>query len=139
MMEKSGSISYQNNIGGFNVSLAYKDSQFDNYDIPNGAIIHMEDEHHDEEEHHDEDEHHDDEEHHDEDEHHDEENLGYLENSDFESNHLKDLEFQRQATGGILAFHIETLKVFLEFLSMVTAMATKVTECTTKTSIMTKT
>ena len=40
---ESGSFSYQNNIGGFNVSLAYKDSQFDNYDIPNGAIIHAED------------------------------------------------------------------------------------------------
>ena len=44
---EAGSFSYQNNIGGFNISLAYKDSQFDNYDIPNGAIIHSEDEHHD--------------------------------------------------------------------------------------------
>ena len=44
---EAGSFSYQNNLGGFNISLAYKDSQFDNYDIPNGAIIHTEDEHHD--------------------------------------------------------------------------------------------
>ncbi|MEC9414139.1 MAG: TonB-dependent receptor [Pseudomonadota bacterium] len=66
----SGSFSYQNNIGGFNLSLAFKDSQFDNFDIPNGAIIHTEDEHH-EEAHHDENEH--------------EENLGNLPNSDYES------------------------------------------------------
>ena len=33
---ETGSFSYQNNIGGFNLSLAFKDSQFDNFDIPNG-------------------------------------------------------------------------------------------------------
>jgi iron complex outermembrane receptor protein len=44
---EAGSFSFQNNIGGFNITLAYKDSEFDNYDIPNGAIIHSEEEHHD--------------------------------------------------------------------------------------------
>lgn len=62
---EAGSLSYQNNVGGFNLSFAIKDSQFDNFDIPNGAILHSEEEHHDEEGH--------------------EENLGYLLNSDFES------------------------------------------------------
>ena len=63
-------INYKNNIGGFNFNFGYKNTEFENYDIPNGAIIH--------EEEHDE---HGDEEHHDEDEH--EENLGYVNNSDF--------------------------------------------------------
>ena len=49
-------FSYKDNLGGLNISLAYKDGSFDNYDIPMGAIIHSEEEHdddHDEE--HDED------------------------------------------------------------------------------------
>ena len=53
-------LSYQNNIGGFNVSAAYKDSEFDDFDIPTGAVIHGEEEEH-------------------------EEDLGYLTNSDYES------------------------------------------------------
>ena len=64
-------FSYQNNIGGLNLSLAYKDSQFGNFDIPHGAILHREEEHHEDEEEEDHDEH--------------EEDLGYLANSDFES------------------------------------------------------
>lgn len=39
----SHDFSYQNNLGGFNVSLAYKDSDFGNFDIPDGAVIHHED------------------------------------------------------------------------------------------------
>ena len=54
----SHDFSYQNNIGGFNLSLAYKDSEFDNFDIPSGAVLHTEEEHHDEEEHEGEEEHH---------------------------------------------------------------------------------
>ena len=50
-------------VAGFNVNFGYKNTEFGNYDIPNGAIMH-------EEEHHDEDDH--DEEGHDEDEHEDE-------------------------------------------------------------------
>ena len=63
-------INFKNNVNGFNFNFGYKNTEFGNYDIPNGAIIH--------EEEHDE---HGDEEHHDEDEH--EENLGYVNNSDF--------------------------------------------------------
>ena len=37
----SQSFSYKNNIAGFNVSLAFKDSSFGNYDIPDGAVIIM--------------------------------------------------------------------------------------------------
>ena len=38
----SHDFSYQNNLGGLNISAAYKDSQFGDYDIPNGAVIHHE-------------------------------------------------------------------------------------------------
>ena len=71
------SLFYQDNIQNINISFSYKDSSFGNFDVPNGAIIHMEEEHHDEDEGHDEEE------------DHDEENLGYLANSDFASESLK--------------------------------------------------
>lgn len=56
----SGELSYQDNFGGLNFSLAYKDSNFNNFEIPFGSIIHEEEE---EEEH--------------------EENPKFLPNSDF--------------------------------------------------------
>ncbi len=46
---QSGEISYQNNLGGLNFSLAYKDSSFEKFEIPFGAIIHEEEEHEEEE------------------------------------------------------------------------------------------
>ena len=46
----SHDFSYQNNLGGLNISLAYKDSQFDNYEIPEGAVIHHPGEEEEEEE-----------------------------------------------------------------------------------------
>ncbi|MDB9898141.1 TonB-dependent receptor [Gammaproteobacteria bacterium] len=57
-------VNLKRNINGFNINFGYKNSEFGNYDIPNGAILH-------EEEH--------------EDEHGDEheEGLGYVNNSDF--------------------------------------------------------
>ena len=64
-------FNYKNNFNGFNVNFGYKETDFGNYDIPNGAIAH-EDEHGDD---HDEDEDHDEHEMH-------EEDLGYLNNSD---------------------------------------------------------
>ncbi len=67
----SHNLSYQNNLGGLNFSLAYKDSQFDNFDVPTGAILHDED-HEDE---------------HEDDEHEEEE--GFLSNSDFENKALR--------------------------------------------------
>ncbi|MDB4158542.1 TonB-dependent receptor [Gammaproteobacteria bacterium] len=53
-------INYKNNINGFNVNFGYKESKFGNFDVPNGALIHEEEDH---------------------DEH--EENLGYINNSDY--------------------------------------------------------
>ena len=52
-------VNYKNNINGFNVNFGYKESNFGNFDVPNGALIHEED--HDEHE----------------------ENLGYINNSDY--------------------------------------------------------
>ena len=69
----SQSIFYQDNLNNINISFAYKDSSFGNFDVPNGAIIHMEEEHHDEDEDHDE----------------HEEDLRHLANSDFESESIK--------------------------------------------------
>ena len=66
-------VSYQGNLGGINVSVNYKESDFGNFDIPTGAVLHSEDDH-------DEDEHED---HEEEGEH--EADLGYLSNSDHES------------------------------------------------------
>ena len=63
----SHSLSYQNNLGGLNLSFGYKDSQFGDFDVPNGAILH--DEKHEGQE--------DDGDH--------EEDLGFLSNSDFEN------------------------------------------------------
>ena len=73
----SHNLSYQNNLGGLNFSFAYKDSQFDNFDVPTGAILHDE-EHEEHEDDHDEDH---------EDEH--EEEVGFLSNSDFENKALR--------------------------------------------------
>ncbi len=55
-------FNFKNNFNGINVSFGYKNTEFDNYDIPVGAILH-EEEHHGNEDHGDED--------------HDE-NMGYL-------------------------------------------------------------
>ncbi len=68
---KVGQFSYKDNLGGLNISYAFKDASFKKYDIPMGAVIHSEEHEEDhEDENHDED--------HDED-------LGYLENSDYEA------------------------------------------------------
>ena len=65
------SFTYTDNVGGFNVALSYKNAEFGNFDVPDGAIMHEEEEHHDEDEDHDEEEHHD-------------EDEGFLANSDYE-------------------------------------------------------
>ena len=56
-------VNYKNNLNGFNVSLGYKNSEFGNFDIPSGAVIHDDHDDHEGEE---------------------EEELSYLKNSDFE-------------------------------------------------------
>ena len=58
-------FNYKENINGFNVNVGYKKSEFGNFDIPSGAVMHDED-------------------HEDHDDHEAEEELSYLENSDLE-------------------------------------------------------
>ena len=60
-------VNLKRNINGFNVNFGYKNTEFGNYDIPNGAILHEEEHEEDHEEDHEE----------------HEENLGYVNNSDF--------------------------------------------------------
>ena len=72
----SQSIFYQDNLNDINISFSYKDSSFGDFDVPNGSIIHIEEEHHEDHEGHED---------HDE----QEEELGYLANSDFASESLK--------------------------------------------------
>ena len=60
-------FNYKNNFYGFNVNFGYKNTKFGNFDIPNGAIIHEEEDHDDEHE----------------------ENMGYVNNSDLASEATK--------------------------------------------------
>ena len=63
----SKNLNYKNNIGGFNVNFGYNKINFENYDVPSGAVFH-------EEEH---------SEHEEEEEEHHEENMGFINNSDY--------------------------------------------------------
>ena len=67
-------FSHQSNIAGLNFSATYNNAEFENFDLPNGALMHEEDDHGDE--------HNDDhgDEHGDE---HEEEPIGFLNNSDY--------------------------------------------------------
>ena len=38
-------INMKGNVGGFNVNLGFKSTELGNYDVPNGAVIHSEEEH----------------------------------------------------------------------------------------------
>src|SRR6056300_113330 len=89
----SQSIFYQDNLNDINISFLYKDSSFGDFDVPNGSIIHIQEEHHEEHEESDE----------------QEEELGYLVNSDFASESLK---FGASKTGdwGYLGFSLANIE-----------------------------
>ena len=87
-------FNYKNNIGGFNVNFGHKNTDFGNYDVPGGAVIHSEEEHDD----HDEEEH---EEH--------EENLGYVNNSDFAVESTK-FGISKVGDWGYLGFSLDNLE-----------------------------
>tara|TARA_B100000900_G_scaffold393466_1_gene389963 strand:+ start:704 stop:3010 length:2307 start_codon:yes stop_codon:yes gene_type:complete len=75
-MNNGSSLAFgaSDNINGVNLSYSYENTDFGNFDIPDEAVKHSDEEHHDEHEG-------EEEEHHDE---HEEKELSYLENSDFE-------------------------------------------------------
>ena len=89
----SQSIFYQDNLNDINISFSYKDSSFGDFDVPNGSIIHIEEEHHADHADHDE----------------QEEELGYLANSDFASESLK---FGASKTGdwGFIGFSLANIE-----------------------------
>ena len=89
-------IFYQDNLNDINISFSYKDSSFGDFNVPNGSIIHIEEEGHQE---------HGDHEEHDE----QEEELGYLVNSDFASESLK---FGASKTGdwGFIGFSLANIE-----------------------------
>ena len=89
-------IFYQDNLNDINISFSYKDSSFGDFNVPNGSIIHIEEEGHQEHEDHEE---------HDE----QEEELGYLVNSDFASESLK---FGASKTGdwGYIGFSLANIE-----------------------------
>ena len=77
------STAFKRNIGGFNVSYSFTGFDAQDYEVPNGAVLHEGEEHDDHDEDHDDhDEDHDD---HDEDHDEHEEDMGTLANSDFET------------------------------------------------------
>jgi iron complex outermembrane recepter protein len=86
----SQSFFYQDNLNDINISFSYKDSSFGDFDVPNGSIIHIEEEHHEDHEDH-------------------EEELGYLANSDFASESLK---FGASKTGdwGFIGFSLANIE-----------------------------
>jgi iron complex outermembrane receptor protein len=43
-------INFKNNFNGFNVNFGYKNTEFGNYDVPHGVVIHEEEDGHDDEE-----------------------------------------------------------------------------------------
>ena len=93
-------VNLKGNVGGFNVNFGYKNTDFGNYDVPSGAVIHSEEEHHDEDGH-DEDEHHEDE--------HSEEDLGYINNSDFAVEATK-FGVSKVTDWGYIGFGIDNLE-----------------------------
>ena len=86
-------FNFKNNLYGFNFNFGYKNTEFGNYDVPGGAILHDEDhgdEHGDEHEEHEED-------------------MGYVNNSDFASEATK---FGISKTGdwGYIGISIDNLE-----------------------------
>ena len=86
------SFNFRNNIGGFNVNFGYKNIDFDNYDVPHGAVLHEEEGHddHDEEEHHDED-------------------MGFINNSDYAVEATK-FGISKVADWGYMGFSIDNIE-----------------------------
>ena len=80
-------FNFKDNLGGFNVNVGYKKSEFGNFDIPDGAIIHEEG-------------------HDDHDDHEGEEELSYVENSDLEIESTK-LGISRSGEWGYFGVSID--------------------------------
>jgi len=80
-------INYKTNFNGFNVNFGYKNTEFGNYDVPHGAVIHEEEEEEEE----------------------DEEELSYIENSDFAAEATK-FGISKAGDWGYLGFSVDNLE-----------------------------
>ena len=78
-------INFKNNFNGFNVNFGYKNTEFGNYDVPDGAVIHEEEDDHDDEE------------------------LSYIENSDFAVEATK-FGISRAGDWGYVGFSVDNLE-----------------------------
>jgi iron complex outermembrane receptor protein len=78
-------INFKNNFNGFNVNVGYKNTEFGNYDVPHGAVIHKEEDEHDDEE------------------------LSYIENSDFAVEATK-FGISRAGDWGYVGFSLDNLE-----------------------------
>jgi iron complex outermembrane receptor protein len=78
-------VNLKNNFNGFNVNFGYKNTEFGNYDVPNGAVIHEEEDDHDDEE------------------------LSYIENSDFAVEATK-FGISRAGDWGYVGFSVDNLE-----------------------------
>jgi hypothetical protein len=86
-------FNYKNLLGGWlNFSLGYKNTELGNFDIPDGAVVHEEEDHGDDD--HDE---------------HEEEALSYVENSDFASE-ARQFGVSRTAEWGYFGVGYESLE-----------------------------
>jgi iron complex outermembrane receptor protein len=77
-------INFKNNFNSFNVNFGYKNTEFGNYDVPDGAVIH-------------------------EDDHGDDDELSYLENSDYAVEATK-FGISRAGDWGYVGFSVDNLE-----------------------------
>ena len=77
-------INFKNNFNGFNFNFGYKNTEFGNYDVPHGAVIHEED-------------------------HGDDEELSYVENSDYAVEATK-FGISRAGDWGYVGFSVDNLE-----------------------------
>ena len=84
-------FNFKDNVGGFNVNFGYSKIELGNFDVPDGAILHEEEEHEDEEEEHEDD------------------NLGFVNNSDYQTEATK-FGISKAGDWGYLGFSIDGLE-----------------------------
>ena len=83
-------FNFKDNLGGFNVNFGYSKIELGNFDVPDGAILHEEEEHEGEEE-------------------HEEENLGFVNNSDYQTEATK-FGISKAGDWGYLGFSVDNLE-----------------------------
>ena len=83
-------FNFKDNLGGFNINFGYSKIELGNFDVPDEAILHEEEEHEGEEE-------------------HEEENLGFVNNSDYQTEATK-FGISKAGDWGYLGFSVDNLE-----------------------------